>query len=1645
MLDNHKVLVINDSLDQLELLGTLLKKAGFNVLTASGGREGYTVAQQEQPDLIISDVMMPDGDGMELCRLVRADANLRFTPILLISALLKDTASVIQGLEAGADDYMESPYQPMHLIAKAARLIERKRLEDTLRQSENRFRSLIENLTDIISIIAPDGTIIYESPSIENAVGFKAEELIGKSAFDYIHPDDISAVISYFGLVLRKRNPARPIEYRFLHKDGFWRTVESVVKPFIDPNVGLVTILNSRDVTNEKETLKAKRESEKQFQAIFDNSAIGIALVNAEKRLIQSNPALQKMLGYTDEELRQRSFIEITHPDDAAADVALAQEIFRGERDSYQLEKRYLKKNGETAWGNLTMSAIRSQDGELQFVVGMVKDITDRREAETALRESEESYRIVAETASDAIITIDNKSHIIFINPAGEKIFGYSADEMIGQPLSMLMPERLRSMHSAGHQRYVSTRERRISWDAVEVVGLRRNGEEFPLELSFGEYEGGKHLFIAVARDVSDRKRAEAALRESEDRFKAQYKGMPIPTGTWKKAGDDFVLVDYNDAAEKLTKGGITGLIGISASELYRDTPHIAQSFHRCFNEQTTVRHETPFWMKTTGELKHLDMSFVFVPSNMVMVHYRDVTGQIEAQESLKQSDERFQLVARATNDSLWDTNLVTGEVWLSGGFYSMFGDSPEELEPTSQLWEERLHPDDRKRAADVVKSALQSGENYWTAEYRFRRADGTYAHVLDRAYVVYNDDGKPLRMIGAMMDITGRKLVEDALRSNEARLQKQNNVLNELAKRHKLFRASLQTAIREITEVVAQTLEVERVGVWLHNEDKTKIRAVDIYELSQNRHAEGLEVTEADYPVYFEALAGEIGIAAHDAQTDPRTGEFAESYLIPLGITSMLDTPIRVGGRVVGVICHEHTGDKREWKLDEQSFAGSMASLISLLLEANERRQAEDALRRSQQQYASLIDSVEGIVWEADAKTFQFTFVSKQAERLLGYPLEQWTDEPTFWVDHVHPEDREATVNFCKTAVEKLENHEFDYRMADAEGRIVWLHDIVTVDVLNKDDVRLRGVMVDVTANKEAEAALAEANERAIREYDRLLQRLTLLAQASGAARDLLTVFSAILDFTLASVPCSALFISLYNEADSTRKLAYLWHNGKEEDVSKFDAIHVGEGSAGRAIKTGEAIIENDFQKASGKKPTHVRIGYDEDPREPHSTLITPMKIKGDVIGTIEVQSYDLNAYTQEHATAMQMAANLVANSIENVRLLEQEQRNAEQLRQSQKLESVGRLAGGIAHDFNNMLTVINCYSDLALVKLGKEDPIRWKIEEIKKAGERSAALTHQLLAFSRQQFLSPKLLDINEIVIDISKMLQRLIGEDVQFSFLPDPKIGKVEVDPGQLTQVIMNLAVNARDAMPHGGILTVETADIFLDEEYASRHISTRPGSYVMLAVSDTGIGMDEETRQQIFEPFFTTKEVGQGTGLGLATVYGIVNQSGGYIWVYSEVGKGTTFKIYFPLAGKKVELPAFSDSLESIPTGTETILLVEDEKMVRGLARQILETCGYKVIEAANGTEAVEICEKADYKIDLLLTDVIMPKMGGRELAEKVLQINPSISLLYMSGYTDDAVLRQGVIDVDTNFIQKPFTFKSLSQKVRKILDAKNGKH
>lgn len=701
----------------------------------------------------------------------------------------------------------------------------------------------------------------------------------------------------------------------------------------------------------------------------------------------------------------------------------------------------------------------------------------------------------------------------------------------------------------------------------------------------------------------------------------------------------------------------------------------------------------------------------------------------------------------------------------------------------------------------------------------------------------------------------------------------------------------------------------------------------------------------------------------------------------------------------------------------DEGRPVGSRGVTIDI----KERKRAEEALRESEARYRLLFASNPVPMWVYDLETLSFLEVNNAAVNHYGYSREEFL---SMTIKDIRPPVDIAPllekVSKGSTGIDEAGI----WRHRKKDGRIFEVE--ITADELNFAGRRAELVLaLDVTERKRIE-------EMRLRRASHVALRGNVSAALAASDSPLWEILEL----------CTEAIVK-----DLGAAFARIWTLNKEENVLELQA------SAGMYTHTDgpHARVPVGSYKIgliAAERQPHITNEVQTDPRvsdkewAKREGMISfagyPLIVEDRLVGVMAM--FARRELADETLDALASVAATISQGIVRKRAEEALQAREEQLRQSQKLEAVGQLAGGVAHDFNNLLTVITGYSDLTLRALGKGEPLRFNIEEIKKAGERAASLTRQLLAFSRKQVLQPRVLKLNAIVADIDKMLRRLIGEDIDLLTVLEPSLGQIKADPGQIEQVILNLAVNARDAMPQGGKLTIETSNVYLDDKYARQHMAIRPGNFVMLAVSDTGTGMDAETQAHMFEPFFTTKVQGKGTGLGLSTVYGIVKQSEGNIWVYSELGKGTTFKVYLRRVDDAVQIDAVSESLGKLPQGRETVLLTEDEEPVRHLAKVILEMNGYQVLEAASGDEALSIYKEHTGRIDLIVTDVVMPKMSGPELAQSLTTLCPGIKVLYLSGYTDDAVVRHGLLDRGMAFLQKPFTPEALVRKVREVLDA-----
>jgi len=659
----------------------------------------------------------------------------------------------------------------------------------------------------------------------------------------------------------------------------------------------------------------------------------------------------------------------------------------------------------------------------------------------------------------------------------------------------------------------------------------------------------------------------------------------------------------------------------------------------------------------------------------------------------------------------------------------------------------------------------------------------------------------------------------------------------------------------------------------------------------------------------------------------------------------------------------------------------GRVQNVVVIITDVTEQVITQRALEDRTRQYHMLVERVPAVVYlsamDASGTTL---YISPQIERLLGYTPDEWLADPELWIKRLHPDDRDRVLAAFDRFIRSGEPFACEYRSLARDGRVVWVYEEAVALPPQDDAPPLhQGIVVDITARKEAEEALREAEER----YRSIIQNAVVGIFRSTLTGRFITVNPAMA--RLFGYESPEQFIE--SVTDIARQL-YL------DPAQRSEMIELVCRDAGMHR------FEAEFRRRDGGVFTgqlDLRLVRDEGGE--------PLYLEGFLDDVTERKRLEA------------------------------------QLRQGQKMEAMGRLAGGVAHDFNNLLTAILGYSDLILRRLDAHDPLKPEVLEIRKAAEQAAALTGQLLAFSRKQILQPRVINLNDVVRRVERMLQRLIGEHIELVLDLDPALGVIRADPAQMEQVVVNLAINARDAMPRGGRLVIRTGTAQLDQSFIREHLGAQTGIYATLTVSDSGEGMDGETMSHLFEPFFTTKEQGCGTGLGLATVYGIVKQSEGYIWVDSEPGHGTTFTIYLPLVEASPEAPALTPA----PTvagqpGSETILVVEDNALVRGLICDVLTQHGYTVLHASDGPGALEVFRQHRRPIHLLVSDVVMPGgMSGLDLAQHLASLDRDLRVLLLSGYAEDAMDHYGGRPGQAAFLQKPFTPDVLVRTVRAMLD------
>ena len=1355
---------------------------------------------------------------------------------------------------------------------------------------------------------------------------------------------------------------------------------------------------------------------------------------------------------------------------------------------------------------------LRGVDGSVHGVIGVGIDVTEQKRMETQLRLSEERNRAIIENATDVIYTHDLRGNFTSVSPAAEDLAGYRIEEALKMNLvQVISPE-----DYARAMEHLDCKIRGEQVGSIELDIIRKNGTRVPVEVSTRLIlrDGAPIGIQGIARDISDRRAAERALRESETRFRAVAE--TAASAIFICSAEKFAYV--NTASEQIT--------GYSAEELY--TKKFWEIVHPDFSDLVRVRGTariagdsiTPNRyefkiVRKDGQERWVDFTAGIIDykgQSALLGTAFDITERKNAEQELqiqkKQLEELFQTAPEGIV-ILDPQGLV---LQANDEFLTMFGFYMEDV--LGKAIDQFIVPSFKLEESSALNLSMRKG--YAAIEETTRsRKDGTLIDVSILAKPLTIKHGEVGRFV-IYRDITAHRRAEHVREVQFSTTQ----ILS--------VAPTLNDAASRLLPSLARELGWDYARMWIVDGSLHCVRSWQV---------DGVQALE-----HF-ATPGATSEGVRSVLNSGESlwiGDLAEVALWPTsvvqqsGVRSLFAFAIRTSSGIIGVLEFASL-TPRQPDFELLKVLNDIGAQVGQFIE---RKNAERAVIESESKFRAVADTAASAIFILGSE--RLLYVNHWTEKITGYSREELLNMDVWRI--VHPEDAPELRDRLRRRFAGQENRSsFEFRIMNRYGQSRWL-EYSASPIGFEGQMAVLATAFDITDRKRAE------------QLQSALFRITSLASNTS---DLSEVYRGIHQIVGELMYARNFYIAVLDEPTNTIEFPYfvdeedpeppppqqrsrgltdyVLRTGKplfadpkrfEELVASGDVESLGAPSIdwlGVPLKSGEqtfgvltvqsysenvryGIAERDILTFVSQQVARAIENRRNQDALQQSEVRYRSQVQSALYGlyrsSVDGRFLDVNPAliqmlgydSAEEMLALDMARDLYVNPEERRRIIEEvgddsiikgieahwrrkdgkvivvrlsgrggvrypnepvtfemiaedvtERRQLEeQLRHSQKMEAVGRLAGGVAHDFNNLLTVIKGYSDLMLSEVRPGDRLRSEVEEIRKAADRAAALTRQLLAFSRRQVLEPRVLDLNAVVNNIDRLMRRLIGDDVQLYTALDPKLETVKADPGQIEQVIMNLAVNARDAMPTGGSLTIETANVDLDDAYARENGLAQGGRFAMLAVTDDGMGMTPETRSQIFEPFFTTKELGKGTGLGLSTVYGIVKQSGGHISCYSEPGQGSSFKVYLPVvsAGKTTSSEFAQQPRLAAETRKcfETILLVEDEDGVRALVKQVLERDGYQVMEARNGTEALLCSEQFTGKIHLLLTDVVLSQMSGREIAKIVMERRTDAKVLFISGYTEEAIVRHGVLESGTAFLQKPFTPSALSRKVREILDS-----
>jgi PAS domain S-box-containing protein len=1512
-------------------------------------------------------------------------------------------------------------------------ITERHLAEQALKESEDRFRTLIEDSPESLFLTDVQGTVLAASRVAARRLGENLDQIIGVLSFDLFPPEVSARRREMFDQAVATGLPVRLEDARGdRHFDIHYNPILDA-----DGKVSRVSVLGI-EITDRKKAEQALKESEATLRTLIEANPESLFLLDTRGVILAASHVAAQRLGKSLEEIIGTDLHGMLPPEVSKKRFEIMQKLVTTGKPA-----RFEDLRGDFYFDS-SITPIFDQDKVVQVAV-LAMDITNRKHAEQALKDSEARFRAIFATAQDTVFIKDRSFRYTQVNPAMERLYGRPEAEIIGKT-------DLELVGAADAERIWKQDRRVLNGEVVkgahtvpaQGVPVTFHYIKAPLHDEAGEIVG----ICGIARDISDLRRAEDALEESEERFRMLFDHVPDAYILADMQGE---IIDCNQAAEDLAGYGREELVGNNFACLpwldFRQQVRLADLLAQTARGEVMGPVDFNLTRKDGGEViaEGMSLPLYIQGQNLVLTIIRDVTARKRAEAGLRESEERFRMLFEHAPDSYILSNNQGEIIDCNKATDDLTGYLREELIGKNFAYLPILDLQQQIRMTELLAQAAP-GEILGPLDFSFIRKDGREVLVEGKSLPL-NIQGRTM-VLAIARDITARKLAEEALRESEERYRA-------------LFDASPDAIT--VMDLEMNFLMGNRRGLEIWGQDS----------LDQGRFRKAIEyIVPEDRPRAMAAMQA----------------------LLATGQTQTFDTTMvkQDGTRFPSLNSAALIRD----------FAGKPQAIIGVARDITALKQAEAGLRESEQRFRDIIENAAEWVWEVDPQG-KYTYSSPVVAQFLGYKPEEILGQ--YFYDTFLPEEREELKSAAlATFAVKQPFKDFDNTNLHKDGRIVRLS-TSGVPILDEQGNLLgyRGADIDITARKQAEEALAAHLEflrllldtipnpiffkdaqgfylgcnKAFEDFVGITrQEIVGKSVYDVSPRELADEYHR-MDVAAFEATGTQVYESRVQAADGTRRHV-VFHKATFPDPAGGVGGLVGIITDITGLKQAEAELRQSEQRFRLMAETIQDVFWIATPRIGKTVYVSPgfeyiwgrtsealyrhpklfletvhpedrERVKSEIIAARErgvawdheyriirpdgTMRWILNrGFPVRDDQGIVTLFTGVATDITEHKAMEG------QLLQAQKMEAVGRLAGGVAHDFNNLLMAITGYGELMRAKVLKDDPLYGHLENILKAGERATALTQQLLTFSRQKIVHPEVIDLNQVLLDLEPMLRRLIGEDLDLEVITDPKPAAVKADPGQMGQIIMNLVVNARDAMPQGGRLTLKTAAVDFMVGCNTRFGLVPPGAYLMLVAQDTGVGMDEATQAYVFEPFFTTKETGKGTGLGLSTVYGIVKQSGGYLDLESSPGAGSTFTIYLPRLEATVVPPKAKIPITASFQGEETVLLVEDEDMLRGLLAKYLRLYGYTVLEARHGGEALLTCERHPGPIHLMVTDVVMPQMSGRELADRLTPLRPEMKILYMSGYTEDALVQHGVADLAVAFLQKPFRPIELARRVHAVL-------